>query len=123
MQQEAVKIVRYGFKIASGQTPESVTDAAVMIKIAADVDDGATLAEAVVRHVDPAHRLEAVDTLYKVAYGGSEFNKSITKSGGVGRKVLAASILAGLAAGRLHNIVSPLKPPDPHNQDFLGNIK
>jgi hypothetical protein len=145
MQPEAVKIVRHGFKIAADQTQESITKAAVLIKIAVDVDEGATISEAATRHVETEHWAEVVNDLYKVAYndafafsqvkrpdlaqGHPNFRNAppvkppVPKPSGMGRKGLAVTALAGLAAGMIHNQLSKPEPPNPYNQNFLGNFK
>jgi hypothetical protein len=64
---EVTNLVRYSFKYAEDNTQEGIDTAALIIKIAAAVDNGATIAEAVVQHVPPEYQLAAVDDLYKIA--------------------------------------------------------
>jgi hypothetical protein len=64
---EVANLVRYSIKYAEDNTQENINTAAVIIKIAAEVDNGATIAEAVIRHVASEDQLAAIDELYKVA--------------------------------------------------------
>jgi hypothetical protein len=64
---EVTNLVRYSFKYAEDNTQEGIDTAALIIKIAAAVDNGATIAEAVVQHVPPEYQLAAIDDLYKIA--------------------------------------------------------
>jgi hypothetical protein len=63
----AARLTRYGFKYAAANTKEGVDAAATVIKIASAVEQGASIAEAVVNNVLPEHQVAVIDELYKAA--------------------------------------------------------
>jgi hypothetical protein len=64
----STKLVRHSFKYASDQSQQGINAAALGIKIAAAVDEGYTIAQAVAALVPPENQIAVVDELYKAAY-------------------------------------------------------
>jgi hypothetical protein len=92
----AARITRHGFKYAAANTPEGVAAAAKAIKIAGDVEKGASIAEAVVAHIEPEYHTSVIDELYKAASAAVALRGSASKN--IGTRLRSAAPAIGGAA-------------------------